>query len=108
MNKFEAVLMFSSEISETVRKKNYDNFTKLINDNSGEVVASEDWGLRDLSYNIGNLSKAFYNFFQIEIDGSKIDSLKRSITLNENCIRHLFIKTDNHQELPTKLINEKK
>ena len=80
----------------------------LIKDNSGQVIQSEDWGLRDLSYKMLNFSKAFYNFYQIEIEGSKIDSIKKILNQNETFLRYLFIKVDKHQELPTKLNNEKK
>ncbi len=108
MNKFEAVLLLSPEISTNSKKEIIKNFSDIIAENSGEIENSEDWGLRDLSYKINNFSKAFYNFFQIEIDGSKIENIKKNLNQNENFIRHIFIKVENHQELPTKLNNEKK
>ena len=108
MNKFEAILLLSPEISENIRKNLCDDFTDNLKNNSGVVINTEDWGLKDLSYKIGNLSKAFYNFFQIEIDGNEIESIKKNLNQNENFIRYLFIKVNEHQELPTKLYNEKK
>ena len=108
MNKFEAVLLLSPEISTNSKKEIVKNFSDIIAENSGKIENSEDWGLRDLSYKINNFSKAFYNFFQIEIDGSKIENIKKNLNQNENFIRHIFIKVENHQELPTKLNNEKK
>ena len=108
MNKFEAVLLLSPEITNQSRTENNEYFIKLINDNSGQIIQSEDWGLRDLSYKILNFSKAFYNFYQIEIEGSKIDGIKKILNQNETFLRYLFIKVDKHQELPTKLNYEKK
>ncbi len=108
MNKFEAILLLSPEISSSSKKKLSGDFEKLIKENSGVIKNTEDWGLRDLSYNIGNFSKSFYNYYQIEIEGSKIESIKKNLSQNEEFIRHLFIKVNNHQELPTKLNNEKK
>ena len=108
MNKFEAVLLLSPEITNQSRTENNQYFIKLIKDNSGLIIQSEDWGLRDLSYKILNFSKAFYNFYQIEIEGSKIDGIKKILNQNETFLRYLFIKVDKHQELPTKLNNEKK
>tara|TARA_B100000965_G_C18926866_1_gene471289 strand:+ start:30 stop:356 length:327 start_codon:yes stop_codon:yes gene_type:complete len=108
MNKFEAIILLSPEISSSSKKKLSNDFEKLIKDNSGVIVNSEDWGLRDLSYKIGNFSKSFYNYYQIEIEGSKIENIKKNITQIEDFVRHLFIKVDKHQELPTKLNNEKK
>ena len=108
MNKFETVLLLSPDISNSVRDNLVKNFLKQIEDNKGKLISSEDWGLRDLSYKIGNFSKAFYNFFQIEIDGNKIENIKKNLSQDENFIRHLFVKVNSHQELPTKLNYEKK
>ena len=108
MNKFEAVLLLSPDVSKNIRDNLLKNFLKLIDDNNGKLIDSEDWGLKDLSYKIGNFSKAFYNFFQLELDGNKIENIKKNLTQDENFIRHMFIKVDTHQELPTKLNYEKK
>ena len=108
MSKFEAVLLLSPEISTSVRKDIINFFIKTISDNTGKIIDTEDWGLRDLSYKIDNLSKAFYDFFQIEIDGMKIENIKKILTQDERFIRHIFVKVENHQELPTKLNYEKK
>jgi len=108
MKNFEAVLLLSSEVSSKSRSDCLDNFTKIIIDNSGKILDSEDWGLRDLSYKINNFSKAFYSFYQIEIEGDKIENIKRNLNQDEKYVRYLFVKVEKHQELPTKLNNEKK
>lgn len=108
MTKFETVLLISPEVSTKSRDTINDNFKKLISESSGKIVESEDWGLRDLSYKIKNLSKAFYLFHQLEIDGNKIENIKKTLNQDENFIRYLFVKVEKHQELPTKLNNEKK
>ena len=78
MNIFEAVVLLSPDISSNVRNSCLDNLVKIINERSGKVIDSEDWGLRDLSYKIDHFSKAFYNFYQIEIEGDKIENIKKS------------------------------
>jgi len=108
MSNFEAVLLLSPEISSKNRLSCLDSLEKKINESSGKIIGDEDWGLRDLSYKINNFSKAFYNFYQIEIEGDKLKDIKKNLNQDENFIRHLFIKVDKHQELPTKLNNEKK
>lgn len=108
MKKFEAVLLLNAEISTKLKDDCLKSFDKIISDNSGKIIETEDWGLRDLSYKINNYSKAFYNFYQIELDGNKIEKIKKILNQDENFIRHLFVKVNNHQELPTKLNNEKK
>ena len=108
MNKFEAVLLINPDISKQILKKEIENFKKQISSNNGELISNENWGLRDLSYKISNFKKAFYNFFQLEIEGNKIQIIKKHLTQNDHVLRHLFIKVNTHQELPTKLNYEEK
>ena len=108
MNNFEAVVLLSPETPSNVKSSCLSNLEKIINEKSGKIINNEDWGLRDLSYKIDQFSKAFYKFYQIEIDGDKIESIKKILNQDENFIRHLFVRVEKHQELPTKLNNEKK
>ena len=107
MNKFEAVLLISPELSTSSISDNVKVFEEAITNNSGKINNSEDWGLRDLSYDIKGFKKAFYKYFQIEIDGSNVQKITKNLNQNDNFVRHLFIKVDEHQELPTKLNYEK-
>ena len=108
MNKFEAVLLISPELSSQALNSELDKFKKLILDKTGKIVAEEDWGLRELNYSINKFKKAFYKFFQLEINGNALESIKKDLNQSDNMLRHLFIKVENHQELPTKLKDEKK
>ena len=47
-------------------------------------------------------------YMQIESSGQIIKSLNKELNQSENLIRYMFIKVKDHQELPTKLANEKK
>ncbi len=108
MNKFEVVLLYSPELASTAIKSEIEKFKKTIIEKKGKVINEENWGLRDLSYNIKKFKKAFYNFFQLEISGNDLNDIKKDFNQSENLLRYLFIKVKNHQELPTKLNNEKK
>ena len=108
MNKFEAVILLSPDLSSANLKKQEDSFNKLLIELSGSIFSKEDWGLRDLNYKIKNFKKAFYKFYQLEIEGSKIQNIKKNINQNEQIIRHLFVKVKNHEKLPTKILKEEK
>ena len=104
MNKFEAVILYSPVLTTSNLKKQEDSFTKQLSQVNGTIIAQENWGLKDLSYNIKNNKKAFYNFYQIEMEGNKIQEIKKTLVQNEKIIRSLFVKVNNHEELPTKQI----
>ena len=108
MNKFEAVLLFNPDLSTQILQKEVENFTNSIKNTKGKVISDEDWGLRDLGYNIKNYKKSFYKFYQLEMDGKNLQEIKKNLTQNEQVLRHLFVKVENHQKLPTKMTDEEK
>ena len=108
MNKFEVVLIFNPELSTVNLKSEIDDIKNKLVSQSANIINEEDWGLRDLSFNINKFKKAFYNFIQLEASGKMIKDLNRELNQSENLLRYIFIKVDEHQELPTKLNYEKK
>ena len=108
MNKFEVVLIFNPDLATSTLNSEIENFKSNIKSKSAKIINEENWGLRDLSYNINKFKKAFYNFFQIEASGNTIKDLNNELNQSENLLRYLFVKVKEHQELPTKLNYEKK
>ncbi len=102
MNKFETVILYSPVLTTSDQKKQEDSFKNQLSKVNGTIISQENWGLKDLSYNIKNNKKALYIFYQIEMEGSKIQEIKKILNQNEKIIRCLFVKVKNHEELPTK------
>ena len=107
MNKFEVVLILNPELATNQLTDEINKFKSRLEAHSAKIVNEENWGLRDLSYSINKFKKAFYKFFQIETSGSIVKEISKELNQNENLIRYIFIKVKDHQELPTKLNNEK-
>ena len=108
MNKFEVVLLFNPELSTSNLTSEIESFKSKLASQSANIINEENWGLRDLSYSINKFKKAFYNFLQIEASGKIIKDLNKELNQSENLLRYIFIKVNEHQELPTKLNHEKK
>ena len=108
MNKFEVVLLYSPDLTTATLKSEFEKLKSKLTSQSANIINEENWGLRDLSYNINKFKKAFYKFLQIEASGQIIKDLNKELNQSEDLIRYIFIKVKNHQELPTKLNYEKK
>jgi len=108
MNKFEVVLLFSPDLSANSLNNEIDTFKSKLESKSAKIINEENWGLRDLSFNINKFKKAFYMFLQIESSGSIVKEVSKELNQSENLVRYIFIRVKEHQELPTKLSNEKK
>ncbi len=108
MNKFEVVLIFNPELSNSVLNSEIEVFKSKLSSENASIINQENWGLRDLSYRINKYQKAFYIFIQIEASGDIIKNISKDLNQSENLIRYMFIRVKEHQELPTKLNYEKK
>ena len=108
MSKFEVVLILSPDLATTSLNSEINNFKTKLTDQNANVVNEEDWGLRDLSYSINKFKKAFYRYLQVEASGQIVKQISKELNQSENLIRYIFIKVSEHQELPTKLVYEKK
>ena len=108
MNKFEATLLINPDLGNQALNKELESFKSTISKIKGKIVDSEDWGLRELTYKISNYKKAFYTFYQIELEGTQISDIQKNLNQNEKILRYLFVKVEEHQTLPTKMRNEEK
>ena len=104
MNNFELTLLITPQNTKENTNKITEDFEKHLANQGCKVVGKEECGLKNLSYKINGLKKAFYFFYQINIEGKNIQLLKKQLIQNEKIIRFLFIKIDKHVELPTKLL----
>ena len=60
MNCYEHTIITKQDLPESQNKKIIDKYEKIINSNSGKVIKTEEWGLRNLSHKIKNNRKGFY------------------------------------------------
>ncbi len=108
MNKFEIILILSPDLGSDQLNSEINNFKNKLKQENGLIINEEDWGLRDFSYNINKYKKGFYIYLQTEISGTSLQKIKKDLNQSDFMLRYLFIKVQSHQELPTKLANEKK
>ena len=99
MNKFEAVILYSPDLSSPIINKEEDKFGKIIESLKGKIHEKENWGLKDLSYSINNYKKAFYIHFKFEGNSKTVEEIEKKIKLDSSVLRHLTVK---YKKLDTK------
>src|SRR3954466_13284263 len=78
--------------------------TKIIQDNNGRVVKTETWGLRSLAYKIAKNRKAHYVMLEIDAPGSVVVELERQIGINEDIVRFMTVRVDEHENGPSAMM----
>tara|TARA_B100001750_G_C15211174_1_gene448379 strand:+ start:313 stop:630 length:318 start_codon:yes stop_codon:yes gene_type:complete len=96
MNCYEHTLITKQDLPESQNKKLIDKYEKIINNNSGKVVKTEEWGLRNLAHKIKNNKKGFYFHIKFEGIGKTVQELEKTENIDEMLIRFLTVKVKKH------------
>ena len=92
MNCYEHTIIVRQDLSENQVKKLFDKYKNIINGNSGKILKTENWGLRNLSYEIKSNKKGLYFHIKLEGDGKTIQELEREENIDEMLLRFLTVK----------------
>ena len=92
MNFYEHTLIARQDISSSQIKQIHDKYVKIIENNEGNVIKFESWGLMHLSYLIKKNKKGNYLHFKLEGKGNTIKELERNEKIDKNLLRFLTVK----------------
>ena len=96
MNCYEHTFITKQDLSDSQVKKLVNKYEDIINKNSGKVIKTEDWGLRNLTLHIKNNRKGFYFHFKLEGTGQTIEKLEKAENIDDSLIRYLTVKVRKH------------
>ena len=106
MNSYEHTFITKQDLSESQAKKLIDKYQSIIKSNSGEIVKTEEWGLRILSHKIKNNKKGFYFHIKLNGVGETIKELEKAENIDDSLIRYLTVKVKEH-DLKTNYFGKK-
>ena len=96
MNCYEHTLITKQDLSNSQAKKLVSKYEDIIKVNSGKVLKTEEWGLRNLSYRIKNNKRGFYFHIKFEGVGKTIEELEKAGNIDEMLIRYLTVRVKKH------------
>ena len=92
MNYYEHTLIARQDTSPAQIKQIQDKYSKIIENNDGNILKFESWGLMHLSYLIKKNKKGNYLHFKIEGNGKTIKELEKTEKIDKNLLRYMTIK----------------
>src|SRR5690348_15880606 len=101
---YEHVFLARQDLAQAQVDALAENATQIITDNGGKVAKTENWGLRSLAYRIAKNRKAHYVMLDVDAPAAAIAELERQSNINENVIRFLTIKVDEHESGPSAMM----
>ena len=92
MSYYEHTIITRQDVSPSQIKQIQEKYTKLIENNDGNIMKVEQWGLMHLSYLIKKNKKGNYLHFKIEGKGKTIKELEKTEKIDKNLLRYLTVK----------------
>ena len=103
---YEHVFLARQDLSQAQVDALAENATKIVEDNKGKVVKTETWGLRTLTYKIQKNRKAHFVLLEIDASGDTVAELERQTRMNEDVIRYMTIRVDEHEKGPSVMMRK--
>tara|TARA_B100001559_G_C16299769_1_gene529058 strand:- start:258 stop:581 length:324 start_codon:yes stop_codon:yes gene_type:complete len=89
---YENTIVARQDLADKELKDIKEKYSKVINNSSGKVLKTEEWGLINLSNKIKNYNKGFYIHFKFEGNNETLNQIEKKIKVDNSIIRHLTVK----------------
>ena len=103
---YEHVFLARQDLSQAQVDQLAATATEIVENNEGKVTKTETWGLKNLAYKIDRNRKAHFGMLNIEGPGAVVEELERQTRINEDVIRYMTIKVDEHEEGPSVMMRK--
>tara|TARA_E500000178_G_C16712961_1_gene613545 strand:- start:274 stop:609 length:336 start_codon:yes stop_codon:yes gene_type:complete len=89
---YENTIIAKQDLAEKDLDSIKNKYNEIINNSSGKVIKTEEWGLLSFVNKIKNYKKGFYIHYKFEGNKQTLDELDKKVKLDLNIIRHLTVK----------------
>ena len=103
---YEHVFLARQDVSAQQVEELTAQITGVIQQLGGKVTKLEQWGLRSLSYRVRKNRKAHFTFMNVDAPPAALNEVERQERLNEDVLRYLTIRVDEHEEGPSAMLRK--
>ena len=103
---YEHVFLARQDLSQAQVDQLAATATEIVENNEGKVTKTETWGLKNLAYKIDRNRKAHFVMLNIEGPGAVVEELERQTRINEDVIRYMTIRVDEHEDGPSVMMRK--
>jgi small subunit ribosomal protein S6 len=93
LNQYEIAVLYHPDLEVDLSKAE-EKVKKIITNNGGKMVSTDNWGKRKLAYTIKKQEHAIYVFYTAELSGESVNKIDTTLNITEEVVRHLITKPD--------------
>ena len=106
MPTYETVFIARQDLTEAQVKDLTAGFEKIIKDQGGKILKTEQWGLKSFAYKINKAKKGHYTLIESDAPGAALIELERLLRLNEDVVRSLTTRLDEPTKGPSPMMKK--
>ncbi|HKL73055.1 MAG TPA: 30S ribosomal protein S6 [Candidatus Onthovivens sp.] len=91
MKKYELMYILRTNLDETARKAEIEKLHGLLIAGGAKINKVDEWGIRDLAYEIKKESKGYYVVVKFEAEGTAFKEFERLTKIDVNVLRFLIV-----------------
>ena len=103
---YEHVFLARQDLSQAQVDALAATATEIVEANDGKVTKTETWGLKNLAYKIDRNRKAHFVLLNVEGPGGVVEELERQTRINEDVIRYMTVRVDEHETGPSVMMRK--
>ena len=91
MNPYEMVVLYHPDLEIDIDKA-LKKVEKIVTDNKGTIVKTDNWGKRKLAYQINKQDHAVYVYYDVELSGESVSKIEGVLNITDEVLRYLIVK----------------
>src|SRR5579862_4226591 len=103
---YEHVFLARQDVSAQQVEELTAQFKGVIEQMGGQVTKLEQWGVKSLSYRVRKNRKAHFTFMNVDAPPAALNEIERQERLNEDVLRYLTIRVEEHEEGPSAMMRK--
>ena len=93
LNAYEIAVLYHPDLEIDLEKAE-SKVQKIIADNGGKIIKTDNWGRRKLAYPIAKQEFAVYVFYAVELPAGNVAKIEQTFNITDEIIRFLITKPD--------------
>lgn len=94
MRKYETMYIVNATLEEAKRQEIIAYANEIITSNGGNIIKSDEWGTKELAYQIDDMSKGYYVVLTFEADNAAVKEFDRLMRIKKEVVRFMTIRKD--------------
>lgn len=93
MHQYEVAVLYHPDLEIDLGKAS-KRVEKIIADNGGKILNTDNWGKRKLAYPIKKNDYAVYVFYTVELPSESVQKVESTLNITDEVVRFLITRPD--------------